>query len=44
MFLVLFGLTMSGGQAQAPLDIGSPEAAFAGGPIHLSKIQTALLR
>jgi hypothetical protein len=30
--------------AQAPLDVGSPEAAFSGGPIHLSKHAAALLR
>jgi hypothetical protein len=32
------------GQSQPPLEAGSPEAAFAGGPIRLSKSSAALLR
>lgn len=31
-------------RAQAPVDVGSPQAAFAGGPIHLSRHATVLLR
>ena len=30
--------------AQAPADVGSPESAFTGGPIHLSRAAAAVLR
>jgi hypothetical protein len=42
--LLLFSLLTGEAPAQIPLDVGSPEAAFAGGPIHLSKAAAALLR
>ena len=31
-------------RAQAPLEVGSPESAFAGGPIHLSRHAAGMLR
>ena len=45
-FLILFSLNagIAHAQSQAPLDVGSPEAAFAGGPIRLSKGAAAMLR
>ncbi|HEX3991454.1 MAG TPA: hypothetical protein VHX39_09820, partial [Acetobacteraceae bacterium] len=33
-----------GARAQAPLDVGSPQAAFAGGPIRLSRHAANMLR
>jgi hypothetical protein len=43
--ILLFLLLLTGeAQAQLPLDLGSPESAFAGGPIRLSKNAAALLR
>jgi hypothetical protein len=44
--LLLFAVASGAADAQValPLDVGSPEAAFAGGPIKLSKISAALLR
>jgi hypothetical protein len=44
--LLLFAAASGVADAQvaAPLDVGSPDAAFAGGPIKLSKISLALLR
>jgi hypothetical protein len=44
VLLLLFGLCTGEAHAQAALDVGAPEAAFAGGPIHLSKLQATLLR
>jgi hypothetical protein len=42
--LVLIGLHAGLARAQAPLGFGSPEAAFAGGPIHLSRTAAGMLR
>ena len=48
LFLVwMFGLFAGSGQTartQAPLELGTPEAAFSGSPIHLSKRAATLLR
>jgi hypothetical protein len=42
--LLLLCQIASGAWAQAPLDVGTPQAAFAGGPIRLSSHAVALLR
>jgi hypothetical protein len=41
---LLFSLLTGVARAQAPLDLGSPETAFAGGPMRLSKNAIAVLR
>ena len=41
VFLIVFGLLTG---AQAPLEAGSPDAAFAGGPIKLSRGAAGMLR
>ncbi len=42
--LLILCLLASPARAQTPLDLGSPEAAFSGSPIHLSKHAAATLR
>jgi hypothetical protein len=42
--LLLLCQLASGARAQAPLDVGTPQAAFAGGPIRLSGHAMAMLR
>jgi hypothetical protein len=42
--LLLMLLLVGAAHAQAPLEVGSPEAAFAGGPLRLSKNALSLLR
>jgi hypothetical protein len=42
--LLLLFLIASGALAQTPLDVGTPQAAFAGGPIRLSRHAAGLLR
>jgi hypothetical protein len=42
--LVTFGLLTFGVGAQAPMEVGTPDSAFAGSPIHLSKSAVGLLR
>src|SRR5882724_11049881 len=44
VFLMMFSVLASNARAQSPLDVGTPESAFAGGPIHLSRNAVALLR
>jgi len=43
LFLMLWCGALSA-HAQAPLELGSPQSAFAGSPIHLSRHATAMLR
>jgi hypothetical protein len=43
LFLTLCAIARPG-HAQAPLELGSPQAAFAGSPIHLSRHAAAALR
>jgi len=42
--LLLLSLTVSGAGAEPPPEVGTPQAAFAGGPIRLSAHAAALLR
>jgi len=44
LLLLVFWCFAGQARAQMPLEIGSPESAFAGGPIHLSKNAVTLLR
>jgi hypothetical protein len=39
--MLWFGMNLA--HAQAPLEVGAPASAFAGGPIHLTKNQAAML-
>jgi hypothetical protein len=44
VILVVAGLLTASARAQSPLELGTPETAFAGGPIRLSRTAAAMLR